>query len=120
TASIADHSDYDCGSTTRAPTYNRWGYLTQRGTMRCGSASNNIDSWNGCVMDRGSTTPPGTTTGPDVTVAAPNTAANYYPADQSSYCPRQIAPLSYDWNALKTVINNMTPSGGTNQPVGLV
>jgi hypothetical protein len=53
-------------------------------------------------------------------VAAPTSAANYYPADQSSYCPQQIAPLSYDWAALKTVINNMSPSGGTNQPIGLV
>lgn len=47
-------------------------------------------------------------------------AAYYYPADQSSYCPTEISPLSYNWSNLKSSIDAMTPSGGTNQPVGLV
>jgi hypothetical protein len=71
-------------------------------------------------MDRGTSTAPGTNDGPDVEVTAPATSANYYPADQSSYCPQPIAPLSYNWSSLKSTINAMTPSGGTNQPIGLV
>ena len=88
--------------------------------MLCGTANNNINSWNGCIMDRGGNTGPGLATGPDVTVAPPTTAANYYFADQSSYCPQPIKPLSYDFSMLKTSIDAMSPSGGTNQPIGLV
>ncbi|WP_445489871.1 vWA domain-containing protein [Rhodopseudomonas sp. RCAM05734] len=93
---------WTCGSS-----YNSW-YRT----MRCGSSSNNINSWNGCVIDR--------TQNYDVQITAPTTAATYYPADQSSYCPTVITPLSYNWTALKASVATMTPSGGTNQPIGLV
>jgi Flp pilus assembly protein TadG len=95
-------------------------YSSSNRTMKCGSSSNNISSWNGCVMDRGTATAPGTTTAYDVQVSAPTTSAAHYPADQSSYCPQPIAPLSYNWANLKSTINAMTPSGGTNQPIGLV
>jgi Flp pilus assembly protein TadG len=106
------NENWNCGSSYNA--YNR--------TMVCGSASNNINNWNGCVMDRGTNTPPGNTQGPDVVVTAPLLTSNTYwfPADQSSYCPQPIAPLSYNWASLKATINAMTPNGGTDQPVGLV
>ena len=94
-------------------------YNARNQTMMCGSSNNNINNWNGCVMDRGST-PPGTSMAYDVEVTAPTTSAAYFPADQSSYCPQQIAPLSYNWSSLKSTINAMTPSGGTDQPIGLV
>jgi Flp pilus assembly protein TadG len=115
--SIEEH--YDCGSSQKAPVYlgnNKW----QNGVMKCGSSNNTISNWNGCVMDRGTSTAPGTNDGPDVEITAPTTSANYYPADQSSYCPQPIAPLSYNWTNLKSTINAMAPSGGTNQPIGLV
>jgi Flp pilus assembly protein TadG len=102
--------DWTCGSS----------YSSRNHVMQCGSSNNTISNWNGCVMDRGTSTAPGTNSGPDVLITPPATSANYYPADQSSYCPQQIAPLSYDWTSLKSTINAMTPSGGTNQPVGLV
>ena len=108
--------NYSCGS------YNYWN--GRSGVMKCGTANNNINNWTGCVMDRGTATAPGTNDGYDVKVTppitSPQTLASYYPADQSSYCPQQIAPLSYDWSSLKSTINAMKPSGGTNQPVGLV
>ena len=88
--------------------------------MRCGTAYNNTATWNGCIMDRGTTTAPGTASGPDVLVTAPTTSANYFQADQSSYCPTQIVPLSYNWTSLKATVDLMTPSGGTNQPIGMV
>jgi Flp pilus assembly protein TadG len=101
---------WTCGSSNNAWTK----------TMKCGSSNNTISNWNGCVIDRGTSTAPGVSEGPDVQVTAPTSSANYYPADQSSYCPQQIAPLSYSWSDLKSTINAMTPSGGTNQPIGLV
>ena len=106
--SILEH--WTCGSS----------YSLRNKTMKCGSSDNDTSNWNGCVMDRGTSTAPGTSQGPDVQVTAPTTSAYYYPADQSSYCPQQIAPLSYNWSSLKSTINAMTPSGGTNQPIGLV
>ena len=57
--------------------------------------------------------------------------ATLFPAEEyfengQSYCKpgnnpplQQIAPLSYDWASLKTIINAMQPTGGTNQPIGL-
>jgi Flp pilus assembly protein TadG len=99
---------------TCGPSNNAWNK-----TMKCGSSSNTTSDWNGCLMDRGATAP-GTSPAYDVEVTAPNTSAAHYPADQSSYCPQQIAPLSYSWSSLKTTINAMMPSGGTNQPIGLV
>lgn len=95
-------------------------YSSRNKTMKCGSSNNSVSSWNGCVMDRGTSTAPGSSSGYDVLVSAPTTSAAYFPADQSSYCPIAITPLSYDWATLKTSVAAMTPSGGTNQPIGLV
>jgi Flp pilus assembly protein TadG len=95
-------------------------YSSRNQTMKCGSGNNAITSWNGCVMDRGTSTAPGTVTGYDVQITPPATSAAYYDADQSSYCPQPITPLSYNWAALKTAAAAMAPLGGTNQPIGLV
>jgi Flp pilus assembly protein TadG len=87
-------------------------YNSRNETMLCGTSSNNINSWTGCVMDR--------TQNYDVQITPPTSTSTYYPADQSSYCPTVIAPLSYNWTSLKSTVNAMTPLGGTNQPIGLV
>ena len=34
-------------------------------------------------------------------------------------CPAQLMPLSYDFAALKTKVDSLTPNGGTNQPIGI-
>ncbi|MBI3700323.1 MAG: TadE/TadG family protein [Afipia sp.] len=99
--------DYTCSTTYQAPTWQN-GYT---GKMKCGTANNNTSNWNGCVMDR--------TQPYDVQSDAPTTASAYFPADQSSYCPTQVFPLSYNTTQLKQTIDAMSPSGGTNQPIGL-
>jgi Flp pilus assembly protein TadG len=101
---------WTCGST----------YSSRNDTMVCGSAKNSVSAWNGCVIDRGTSSPPGSLSGYDVMITPPTTSATDFPADQSSYCPTPIVPLSYDWAALKTAVTAMTPLGGTNQPIGLV
>jgi Flp pilus assembly protein TadG len=71
------------------------------------------DKWNGCVWDRTqdydtkNTTPVSSDT---------NTL---FPAEQWSSCPVAVKPLSYDWTALKNVIDTMTPNGNTNQAIGM-
>jgi Flp pilus assembly protein TadG len=71
-------------------------------------ANHNI--WNGCVMDRDQNY--------DANNPAP-TSTTYFPAEQYSDCPVQIMPLSYDWSALKSKIDAMSPHGYTNTTIGL-
>lgn len=70
-------------------------------------------SWNGCVTDR--------TQNNDTTNAAPTSAnsATLFPAEQDPYCPLQLVSLTYDWSTLNQTIDQMYPSGNTNQSIGL-
>jgi len=76
--------------------------------------------WTGCAMDRG------TSAGPDpanydTNATAPGSTAStkYAPEYSYDYCPQAAMGLSYNWSAMNTLVNNMTPSGGTNQNIGL-
>jgi Flp pilus assembly protein TadG len=82
----------------------------------------NHNTWNGCVTDRGISGGPGTSADYDQTVDVPSAGiiASLFPAEQFSACPQQMIGLSYDWSALNTEVNNMSPNGSTNQPIGLV
>ena len=46
-------------------------------------------------------------------------AASRYPAEQYDSCPLEMAGLNYNWSAMTTLVNNMSPNGNTNQGVGL-
>jgi Flp pilus assembly protein TadG len=97
-------------------------------------------TWNGCLTDRGTPlnysgyTGPGTGAGNDQNISAPSANAESNPANapdsskfpaepsngNTSACPLQMMGLTYDWTALKNLVNLMTPNGTTNQPIGLV
>ena len=70
-------------------------------------------TWNGCVTDRDQNY--------DTNNAAPTAGNNSskFPAEQYSSCPVQMMPLSYDWAALNTRIDQMVAAGNTNQTIGL-
>lgn len=86
---------------------------------------NATSTWTGCVTDR--------TQNFDETGDAPvtsNTAtlfpANQYYENSTAFCSpsastilEQIMPLTYNWSTLKTNVNAMQPTGGTDQSVGL-
>jgi Flp pilus assembly protein TadG len=86
---------------------------------------NNHNTWSGCIADR--------TQDYDTKNTAPaaGTVASLFPAEQyyenkESYCAtgndpllQPVTPLSYSWTSLKTGIDAMQGTGGTNQPVGL-
>lgn len=77
------------------------------------NAPNKHDAWKGCVIDRDQSY--------DVTNAAVSVGVNgtLYPADQDPECPSALVmPLTYDWTAVKARIDQMTPVGATNQPIG--
>ena len=74
-------------------------------------------TWNGCVMDRGNSTTPDTVNNYDTNAAGTSVSINssLYPAEQYSSCPQAVMGLSYDWSAMTTLVNNMSPNGNTNQ-----
>jgi Flp pilus assembly protein TadG len=88
-------------------------------------STNPISTWTGCITDRAQSF--------DETGDAPATgnAATLFPANQyyensTAYCTsaasttlETVIPLSYNWSALKTAVNAMQPTGGTDQSVGL-
>lgn len=122
-----DWSLWDTNSLT-----NSWGTCSQATkTTRssCQSAGKvwtpDRTKWTGCVTDR---------TQPYDTQNTAPTAGNVptlFPADEyyensQHYCKpgnnpplQQLMPLSYDWTAIKTMINAMQPTGGTDQPIGI-
>jgi Flp pilus assembly protein TadG len=79
----------------------------------CQSGSANHSSWGGCVTDRDQDY--------DVKNTTPTagTKATVFPTVNSSDCPVELMPLSYDWTALKGKIDEMKPDGYTNQGIGL-
>jgi Flp pilus assembly protein TadG len=106
-----------------------WGYGTwTTGVWTAGAwtpgvwTPNNHTTWNGCVTDRGTATAPATAAGNDQTVTTPSTgdASTLFYAEQYSLCSPAMLGLSYDWTTMKTAVDNLTPNGSTNQPIGLV
>jgi Flp pilus assembly protein TadG len=95
-------------------TRNRWGGQT------CDDRSDNDvskSSWRGCIQDRAD---PNNTN--DAAVAS-GAYATMYPAIQS--CRQDegsmvfVQPLTTNFSALRTAINNMTPGGNTNVTIGV-
>jgi Flp pilus assembly protein TadG len=80
----------------------------------------NHNTWNGCIVDRGSSGAP-SALNTDTNVTAPVVAVTdtLFAAEQYGSCPQAIMPLSYNWTAMSTLVNNMTPAGNTNQAIGL-
>ena len=78
-------------------------------------------TWNGCVMDRGDTSGPNSQNY-DQNVLTPQStvAASKYPAEQYSSCPKAARGLNNDWTTMTSYIDQMSPNGSTNQPIGLV
>ncbi len=70
-------------------------------------------AWNGCVTDRDQDYDTKTL------ARTPSNSSTLFPAEQWSSCPVQLMPLSYDWAALKSLIDTMTPNGNTNQAIGM-
>ena len=55
-------------------------------------------------------------------MTAPSTSitATLFPAEQNLYCSPVVTGLSYDWASMKAQVDNLSPQGATNQPIGLV
>lgn len=99
-----------------------WGYNSQNSCTNHGGTwtAANHNRWNGCVLDRGGQTAPDAANY-DTNVVQPTTGitATLFSAEQYSSCPQAAMGLSYDWSAMSTLVNNMSPAGNTNQAIGL-
>lgn len=113
--------------TSKSQCENRSGiWYTTAGTWTPASHS----TWNGCVVDRGYPEAPSTLSGKsgpdtinnyDTNAASPDVTkpSSLYAAEQYSSCPQASLPLSNNWTAMNTLVDNMVSSGNTNQAIGL-
>ena len=86
--------------------------------------ANATSTWTGCITDRTQTYDADRRRA--IQAAATLFPANQYYENGSAYCAtnsspplEQVMPLSYNWTTLKTNVNAMQPTGGTDQSVGL-
>jgi Flp pilus assembly protein TadG len=102
-----------CSSPTNGICYQGTLYNWNGSTFTTNGSCTNHQTWNGCVTDRDQDY--------DTTNTAPATSiqATLFPAEQFHDCPVELMPLSYDWTALNSKIDAMTPGGNTNQTIGL-
>lgn len=83
--------------------------------------SDNHNTWNGCMTDRGDVGAPNSANyDQNVTATSSSIAASRFPAENYSMCPVAMKGLTYDWSALNSLVDSMSPNGNTNQPIGLV
>lgn len=73
----------------------------------------NHSTWNGCVTDRDQNYD--TNNSPPVS----GNNSSKFPAEQYSSCPMAMMPLTYDYTALNTRVDQMAAAGNTNQTIGL-
>lgn len=80
----------------------------------------NHNTWNGCVTDRGDSGAPNSENY-DTNVEPPSStiSASRFPAEQYGSCTQSVMQLNYNWSAMTTLVNNMSPDGNTNQAIGL-
>jgi Flp pilus assembly protein TadG len=118
-----DWTDWDAANGTCSSS----GHNSQSACVGAGKTwtAANHNTWTGCVTDRTQPYDTQNTTPAIANVATLFPADEYYENGQH-YCKtgnnpplQQIAPLSYDWTSLKSMITAMQPTGGTNQPIGL-
>ena len=98
-----------------------WHYSTKTDCANAGKTwtTDNHNTWNGCVVDRGRSTGP-SSNNYDTNVVAPGSSnSSKFAAEQYGSCPHAVMSLSYNWSAMTTLVNNMSPAGNTNQAIGL-
>jgi Flp pilus assembly protein TadG len=83
------------------------------GTWSTTGSTTSTSHWQGCVMDRDQDY--------DVQNTNPNSSvkSTLFPAIYNPTCPVPVIGLSYSWDDLNAVVDTMTPTGTTNQTIGL-
>jgi hypothetical protein len=121
TNTIATGGSASCGSTTNCSCSGSGSSKVCTQTYYNHTWIKNARStWNGCVTDRGAYSAP-SSGNYDTNVTAPNTniTATLIPAEQYGSCPQAVMSLNYNWTAMTSLVNAMSPNGNTNQGIGL-
>lgn len=123
TAPWIDWTDWDAANGSCS----YWWYNSKSVCVAVGATwkPNPHSTWTGCITDRTQPYDTRSTAPVSANVDTLFPAEEYYENSQY-YCKpgnrpplQQLKPLSYDWSAIKTMINAMQPTGGTNQAIGL-
>jgi uncharacterized protein YegL len=97
-----------------------WGGGNTKATCSGTWTPANHNTWNGCVTDRGNSGGPSSGNyDTNVVVPSSGNAATQYPAEQYSSCPQSVMGLNYDWASMKSLVDDMSAAGNTNQAIGL-
>jgi Flp pilus assembly protein TadG len=97
-----------------------WGGGNTKATCSGTWTPANHNTWNGCVTDRGNSSGPSSGNyDTNVVVPSSSNAATQYPAEQYSSCPQSVMGLNYDWASMKSLVDDMSAAGNTNQAIGL-
>jgi Flp pilus assembly protein TadG len=110
-ANWIDWTDWDAANgTCSSHTYTTQSACTSHGKVWTPA---NHNTWNGCVNDRDQNN--------DVlnTASVAGSASTMYRAHQASACPASMMTLGYDWTALNSKVDAMTPTGNTNVTIGM-
>jgi len=86
------------------------------GTAATAAAAPDHSTWTGCVNDRDQDYDT-KNTAPSSGSGTPST--QFYAEQWNGCLPATVTAMSNQWSTLKTQIDNMSPSGNTNQAVGL-
>jgi hypothetical protein len=114
--------------TGQTPSYKAAAQAQAKTARRTKSAPNSTtwvanahSTWNGCVTDRDRDYDQTVTTSNPADVnLPPGQPSTLFPAEQYGNCPAKMMALSYEWSAMKFLVDSMVPAGNTNQPIGLV
>ena len=118
-----DWSDWDVANGTCSNT----SYSSRSSCVSNGKTwtPKNHDTWTGCFTDRDQDYDIKNTT-PTASNTSTLFPAEEYVSGSEKYCKvgnapylQPIMPMTYDWSALKTLIDGMEPTGNTNQGIGL-
>ena len=122
TATWIDWTDWDNnnGNCSKKPWWGSYDTKSQCTAAGGNWSTDNHNTWNGCVTDRGDSAAPNANNY-DTKVTAPTTTikATLFPADQYGSCSPAVMSLNYDWTAMKNLVDSFYPSGNTNQGIGL-
>jgi hypothetical protein len=86
------------------------------GTPATAAAAPAHSTWTGCINDRDQSYD---TTNVDPGSSSGTPSKQFYAEQWSGCLPATVTSMSNQWQTLKDQINAMTPSGNTNQAVGL-
>ena len=116
-----DWTDWDAANGSSSCTsWDRWGNCTATKWT-----PDNHNKWTGCFTDRDQDFDTTNTT-PTTSNTSTLFPAQEYVSGNEKYCKsnnnpylQPIMPLSYSWSTLKGLVDDMQPTGNTNQGIGL-